>query len=257
MTTPLHTIQKSVVLHTLSTTYNDVSVVQSGDRIDMEVTGATFATWHPTRYLTGYSWDALAAGCCLYRAAAPPQILVLGLAGGTLVRQVRCLIPKARITAVEIDPELVELGREYMELDRLQCEVIVDDAYQFLQETRRTFSIIIDDVYRTGPNDVERPLDRADLLTRLWQRPLAPDGMVLANFIIDPPHDQLYRASRRSLRDGFPSCASLHPPQGYNTILAAGDDLAPTRALRARGTVFTDKNDAKYWKAIRIKRISG
>lgn len=244
-------------LRTRSTAYNDVAVVRIGDRVNMEVTGATFATWHPTRFLTGYSWDALAAGCCLYPTGTAPRILVLGLAGGTLVRQARRLIPAADLTAVEIDAELVELGREYMELDRLQCEVVIDDAYRFLETTRHTFDIIIDDVYRTGPDDVERPLDHADLLTRLWQRPLAPEGLVLANFITDPPHDRIYRACRRSLRDAFPSCASLHPPQGYNTILAAGPDLSPTRLLRERGAVFTDKQDAEFWKAIRVKRLNG
>ena len=56
-------------------------------REDLEVAGATMSTWHPDRWLTGWAWDAITAACLLRRDGPPRRVLLLGLGGGTVVRQ--------------------------------------------------------------------------------------------------------------------------------------------------------------------------
>ncbi|MFZ9889747.1 MAG: hypothetical protein ACO3JL_19805, partial [Myxococcota bacterium] len=70
----------------VSSPFNQLVARQVGERIDLDVEGATFATWHPRHLLTGYSWDALCAASLLRPAGPPRRVLLLGLGGGTVLR---------------------------------------------------------------------------------------------------------------------------------------------------------------------------
>ena len=182
---------KPEILETLSSPYNDVVVRRRKKRIDFDVAGATFATWHPKKMLTGYSWDAITTACMMM-AEEPRSILLLGLAGGTVVRQLRALLPDTCISAVEIDEAVVDLGRRHMELDQLQCNVISDDAYEYLRTTDRSFDIVGDDVYRSGVDDVERPYQKIhDLVARMSRR-IHRNGLVIANFVPGDDHQRRF-----------------------------------------------------------------
>ncbi|HCQ31386.1 TPA: hypothetical protein DIU27_03325 [Candidatus Collierbacteria bacterium] len=62
----------------------------------------------------------------------PKTILILGLGGGSNTLLVSRLYPKAKITAVEIDPFMVEISRKYFGIGRVKnLEIVVDDALNF------------------------------------------------------------------------------------------------------------------------------
>lgn len=240
----------------MTTNYNQLAVTQTGKRINFDVQGATFATWHPTHLLTGYSWDALTAGSTLFTGSKNPRILVLGLAGGTLVRQLHHILPEATITAVEIDPVIIELGRTFMGLGELPCEIIIGEAYQFLRETNRQFDIVIDDVYRSGPDDVERPLINSPSLLSLWRKPLQEkSGILLANFITDGTHAIPYQTCREALHQAFRHTVLMTPPLGYNTILMGAGNLAAKFTLKHYKNIFTNAHDRSLWGKITMEEL--
>jgi spermidine synthase len=247
---------RSEILEQLSSRYNEVVVRQRRKWIDFDVAGATFATWHPEKLLTGYSWDAITAACML-RPADPSSVLLLGLAGGTVVRQLRALLPTARITTVEIDEEVVELGRRHMELDRLDAEIVIGDAYEFLRSSKRTFDIVIDDVYRTGVDDVERPYRNVWEFIGQMSHRARPDGLVVANFVTGDDHQFLYEEAETVYKTQFPKCAKVVPPLGYNTILVGGESLRDTASFKTMRSRFKTDSDRKRWNKIRIQRLRG
>lgn len=57
------------------------------------------------------------------------KCLILGLGGGTAAKFIRKYWPEARITGVEIDPAMIELGRKYLDLKDVQIKM--QDAYNF------------------------------------------------------------------------------------------------------------------------------
>jgi len=242
------------MLDQVTTAHNTVVVEQRGRRIDLAVAGATFATWHPTDYLTGYSWDAITAGC-LCRAGGPPQrLLLLGLAGGTVARQLRMLLPDLAIEAVEIDPGLVDLGNRYLHLDETGVTIHSGDAYQFLAGAGAPYDVIADDVYLTGFDDVERPqLPGPRWIERLQAR-LAPGGVAVANFVTGDHHDRIYRDAKALFKAAFPAVATIAPPRGYNRILVGGDALASLRQVRAAGAAFPRARDRETWSRLRLRR---
>ncbi|GET45503.1 spermidine synthase [Capnocytophaga felis] len=78
------------------------------------------------------------------------NILVLGLAGGSVVKTLVDEIGyKKKITAVDIDTEIVNVAKTYFNLDRINnLEIIIDDAQQFVQKTKSKYDLIIIDIFQ-------------------------------------------------------------------------------------------------------------
>jgi spermidine synthase len=71
--------------------------------------------------------------------------LILGLGGGTAAKLVRKYWPEAKITGVEIDLVMVELGRKYLGLETSRVKIIIADAFGF---DSSGYDLVIVDVYR-------------------------------------------------------------------------------------------------------------
>ena len=246
---------KTVEIETRVTPFNRVTANGVGERIDLDVEGATFATWHPERLFTGYSWDALAAGCLL--GPAPPRsVLVLGLGGGTVTRQLRALLPQARLTGVEIDAGVIQLARRHMDLDAQGVSIHVGDAYRFLADSGDRFDAIIDDLFLTGPGDVVRSRVPAGETLALLRSRLAPEGVLVANFITDTGAHKLVRKSARAaFLDGFPSVRLVRPPRGLNEILVGGEATRPGSALDGHGALLSASYDRKRFREISVRLL--
>ncbi|MDO8451771.1 MAG: fused MFS/spermidine synthase [bacterium] len=62
------------------------------------------------------------------------NILVLGVGGGSVIHLLSRLYPGARITAVDIDPEIIEIGKEFFGLDVLpNLRFVEADAKEYLE----------------------------------------------------------------------------------------------------------------------------
>ncbi len=77
--------------------------------------------------------------------------LVLGLGGGGIVKIIKKYWPDAKITGVDIDPVIVELGKKYLGLDEFNVEIKIQDAYEFLTTHNSlptpTYDLICIDIY--------------------------------------------------------------------------------------------------------------
>jgi len=60
--------------------------------------------------------------------------LILGLGGGDAAKIINKKWPKARITGVEIDQKVVEVGKKYFGLDKIKnLEIVVGDAIDYVE----------------------------------------------------------------------------------------------------------------------------
>jgi len=76
------------------------------------------------------------------------NVLILGLGGGTVANLIRKKWPEAKITGVDIDPIIVELGEKYLGLDRDGIEMKIGDAPQIIKQFKnKRFDLIIVDLY--------------------------------------------------------------------------------------------------------------
>lgn len=124
------------------------------------------------------------------------RVLILGLGGGTVVKLVRKFWPEAKITAVDLDPTMVELGKKYLGLNAQDIKVVISDAFSFLaghkSVTTYHFDLILIDLY-VGfefPKEFE-----SEKYISLVKTHLANDGMAIFN--------RLYYGDERSVAVKF------------------------------------------------------
>lgn len=63
--------------------------------------------------------------------------LILGLGGGTVAQLVKKYWPEVKITGVDIDPVIVEMGNKYLGLNKLNIDIKIEDANKFLIQSSK------------------------------------------------------------------------------------------------------------------------
>ncbi len=117
------------------------------------------------------------------------KILVLGLGGGSIIEVIKRYWPDSKITAVDIDPVIVGLGKKYLGLTDSKVKVVIFDAYDFLA-THKSLSkydlicvdLYVGDNYPTKFEKIEFP--------KLIRKILSPKGATVIN--------RLYYGEKRS-----------------------------------------------------------
>ncbi len=238
------------------TKHQSLEIWKSDLATEFRVEGAVHAWHHHKRFLTGLAWDMIAAAALLGKNDPPRSVLMLGLAGGTAFRVLRHLLPDCKLTAIDIDPEIVELAREHMDLESLGIEVIIGDAYPWLAENKRAFDVVIDDIYLAGKTDVFRPKQWDSELMAHLKRAVAPGGVLAVNLVTGAGHRSMQSLTRRILREEFPVVRSLKSAEAMNEVLVAGGCVATKRRLAAYDNAFPEWRDRIYWDRLEVKRIS-
>ncbi|MES2438434.1 MAG: fused MFS/spermidine synthase [Verrucomicrobiota bacterium] len=246
-------MRRTEIVHTR---FQSLEIWKSDLATEFRVAGAIHASYHKKRLLTGLAWDLIAAGALLGKDGPPRSILMLGLAGGTAYRVLRHLLPDCRLTAVDIDPEIVDLARKHMDLDALEIEVHTADAYAWLEKNNRTFDVVFDDIYLAGKTDVFRPRAwNPELLVHL-RRAIAPGGLLAVNLVTGAGHRTMQSLTRKILRESFPRVRSLTTAESMNEILVAGEAVATRPRLDGYDGTFADWRDRMYWNRVAVRRIS-
>jgi spermidine synthase len=107
------------------------------------------------------------------------RILVVGLGGGSLVKRMWRDYPAMRIDAVELDPAVVAVAREYFALpDDERIRVFVGDGREFLSASSDTYDIIVMDAF--DDDRLPRPLSTEEFM-RDCRDHLSTDGVIAYN----------------------------------------------------------------------------
>ncbi|MBI2010168.1 MAG: fused MFS/spermidine synthase, partial [Candidatus Chisholmbacteria bacterium] len=106
--------------------------------------------------------------------------LILGLGGGTSADLVNKIWPNARITGIEIDPQMVKLGKKYFSLGNIShLKIITADAFKRIYTLYPIrYSLILVDLYhgKSFPREATTPI-----FSRHLKRLLKPKGTLIIN----------------------------------------------------------------------------
>ncbi|GAA5484168.1 polyamine aminopropyltransferase [Haloferula sargassicola] len=240
---------------TTTTGHQSLEIWSTCASCEFRVAGAVHAWWHRDRFLTGLAWDNLAAAALLRPDGPPRSVLMLGLAGGTTPRILRQLVPEVEITAVDLDPAIIELAREHMRLDDTGMTIHIADAYEWAAGCGRTFDVVIDDCYLAGEDDVFRPERQPERLIETLRPLLAPGGLLLANLVTGPGHRRLQTRMRAAFRRAFPEVRSVTTPDSLNETLAGGGKVATGAVLDRWTADFPMKKDRDFWRRIGVRLL--
>lgn len=73
--------------------------------------------------------------------------LILGLGGGSVAEIVNKNWQTAKITGIDIDSKMIELGKKYLGLKKVEIDICIIDAMKFVQKEKKIYDLILVDLY--------------------------------------------------------------------------------------------------------------
>jgi len=100
-------------------------------------------------YSYGSLQKLLSYGLSKIEIPVKSDILLLGLGGGSIVQSLRTTFKhQGKITAIEIDPVIIDIARNEFNIDAIDSlEIICDDAIRYVEDCKEQFEIIILDIF--------------------------------------------------------------------------------------------------------------
>lgn len=159
-----------------------IAVIEQG-RLVMRVGGIIQSVGVDETYQADI-WDAMVP------RQRPANALILGLGGGTIAHLLTQRFGSLPLTGVERDPAVVWLAKRQFGLDALpHLNIVVEDAFAYVQRCRETYDAICVDLYTAGKmahgvlgsrflRDVARLLTPEGVATlNLWRSPYLEDHL--------------------------------------------------------------------------------
>ncbi len=163
-------------------------------------------------------WSVMLAAPYFNEKPRIDSLAVIGLAAGTIPKQYARVYGGIPIDGIELDPAIVQAGRDYFALNEPNINVIVGDGRYQLNQLQSRYSVITIDAYKV-------PYIPWHLTTQEFFQEvdahLQADGVVAINVGRAPGDRTLINAMTATLLTVFPTVHAVDVPGSLNTILIA------------------------------------
>jgi spermidine synthase len=178
--------------------------------------------YHPEQLDYAGPWEQFLAAP-FYNPAPHPissvqRIAIIGLAAGTTARQATAVFGPLSIDGFEIDAKIIQVGRDYFDMNLPNLNAIAQDGRWGLQQSRGEYDVIIVDAYR--PPYIPWHLTTRQFFQLAYDR-LSPDGVLAINVGRAPDDRRLLDGLATTIREVFPSIYVMDVPQSFNAIIYA------------------------------------
>jgi len=220
--------------------YNYLQVVAAGPARLLVVDWGAFSAYIPGEFRTGEYFDYLLLAPLLREA--PPadwlkRVLIVGLGAGTVSKQITQAYGDIPIDGVEIDREIVSLGRQYFDMTEPNLRVSVTDGRAFLAGAQTRYDWVIVDAYQGS--DIPFHLVTREFFQALADH-MSPGGVLAINVAWWRPDDAvLLRRLVATVGTAFPRVWAVTgiSEQSGAVLLVGGPDASPGNLLRNAAAV--------------------
>lgn len=163
-----------------------------------------FSSYTPGEFRTEEYYDYLLLAPLMREAPKTwlKRVLVVGLAAGTVAKQITQAYGPVDIEGVEIDPAIIDLGRRYFNMKEPNLRVHVTDGRTFLAASKQPYDWVIVDAYQGG--EIPSHLITREFFQQLKAH-LTPGGVLSINIAWYEPDDQeLVRRLATTVGSVFP-----------------------------------------------------
>jgi spermidine synthase len=173
-----------------------------------------YSVYDEKKLFCGGYWDYVS--CLIYLAGEVSDVLLVGLGGGTIVRQLLELF-SPRIDVVEVDARMPALAERFFGLKaNAKVAVFGGDAASYLAESGRRYDVIVLDAFvgdrmPEGVNSME--------FFALCAAHLRDGGILIVNSVRDEQHRDETETLIKNIRENFAS--SYTTAYSDNVIYAA------------------------------------
>lgn len=189
--------------------------------------------FHPENKYTFGEWDYVTLAPLMAKAKDEPAKgaktwAVIGAGAGTTARMVTMLWGNwAQIHGVELDPDVVEVGKRYFGADIPNYKVDVNDGRAWIKTNHNKYDVIAVDAYRQPYIPFE--LTTVEFFGEVYDH-LNDDGVVVINVSRPPKDSRLVDALATTLSQVFPSVHLMHLPRSSSVTLVFGTRSPTTLA---------------------------
>lgn len=200
---------------------NYIQVVRDGSAYELSLNEghATHSIYDPSQPLTQGPWDYFMVAPLFNPLTGPATIdnaLLIGLAGGTVSKQLTAAYGPIPIDGVEIDGEIAEVGREWFAMTEPNLNVIVEDGRYVLRTSDERYDLIGVDAYK-------QPYIPFQLTTREFFQEvsdrLTPEGTAVINVGRTDTDYRLVDVIASTMRDVFPNVYVIDTERYANSIV--------------------------------------
>jgi len=212
--------------------YNYIQVVEDSDgcrRLLLNEGGGIHSIYCPDRLRTPGPWDYFLIAPYFNSPPYSPdrveRVALIGLAAGTIARQYTQVYGNMPIDGVEIDPQIMQAGRDYFAMKQPNLNAIVADGRAYLAHTDHRYTVVGVDAYRLPY--IPPHLTTVEFFQEVREH-LTADGVVAINVGHTPGDYRLVDAMVATLLEVFPSAHVIDVPNSFNVVVVA--TVQPTSA---------------------------
>ncbi|WP_341936969.1 spermidine synthase [Marinimicrobium sp. C2-29] len=161
-------------------------VRRAGQSLRLYTNGVFHSQYNPAQPVAGTIWDLLSLPAFALAPGRPRRVLVLGVGGGAVIRQLNHFFSPDLIVGIELNPVHLILARRFFDVEEKNVCLLEADALAWVDAYRGpAFDLVIDDLFGDSQGEPERAVSADRNWSRALRRLLAPGGMLVMNFDSD------------------------------------------------------------------------
>lgn len=182
--------------------------------------GVFHSQYNPQRPVAGSVWDLLLLPAFMQSLGSVQRVLVLGVGGGAVIKQLLYFLQPQSIVGVELNPVHIDVAQRFFDVQCPGIELIEADAISWLKAYQGpAFDLIIDDLFGEEAGQPCRAVAADSNWCAQLLGHLADDGALVMNF--DEPKGLLacafmQPAAARAQRNQGPTLKALHQRAGWH-----------------------------------------
>lgn len=214
------------------TTYE---VRSAGRSVRLYENGILHSQVHPERVFVGSVWDLLTLPALMLPTGSLKRVLMLGVGGGVVIRQLQRLLGPLEIIGVELNPVHIKLARRFFGLDETQAQIVQAEAGRFVREyDGPPFDLIVDDIFAEKDGEPARAIEANEDWCQLLLSRLSPQGALVTNFVSVKEFRSSALSSSRVAQWPYASAYSFSTPFCDNIVSAYFRAPVPDGLLQLR-----------------------
>lgn len=180
--------------------------------------GVFHSSFNPQQPVTGGVWDLLTLSAFLVPEEKLRRVLLLGVGGGTVIRQLHGLFPDVHVTGVDLNAAHLDIARRFFEVGDRNVDLHCADAVRWLERNRERYDLVIDDLFGGAGGEP----DRAVKLTTRWcqrlMRHLEPHGVLAVNCVSPAELSRAALVTESEFQAALPTRFRLRTARDENAV---------------------------------------
>ena len=232
----------------------------AGKSVRLYKDGVLHSQFNERQPITGQVWDLLTLPAFFYPKDSIQRILVMGVGGGTVIRQLNLFFQAQEIIGVDLDPIHLQVAKRFFGLNKQKNVTLhCDDAVAWLKEYQGPpFDMIIEDIFTEEQGEPVRAIKADKTWARCIMNNLSEQGLAVLNFTSGPEAKKSAFISQANIKSSLESCYLFACLRNVNVVGAFLKRKTTPKALRQTLNTFPALDQRKkttplQYRLLRIK----